>query len=228
LPRRVHSSFALVFAAGLALGACKNAAGVLEDKSEGGFFSKPMNAFDKPDWARPMTGKVELGGGGSVGPDDLVGADGRCNALAAEAPAQPTAAPSAAPPAPGNAAGDATGAPRSGPPPAGPVAPATAEAGAPSVLGGIALGMTECQTVQRAGLPGNVSIGAGDKGGRRVVLTYLSGPWPGIYQFNDGRLKEIDRAPTPPEPPKAAPKKKATKKKPASAKASQRTIEKVQ
>jgi hypothetical protein len=68
--------------------------------------------------------------------------------------------------------------------------------------------MTECQTVQRAGAPGNVNIGGGDKGERSVVLTYLSGPWPGIYRFSDGRLKVIDRAPAPPAPPKAPPKRK--------------------
>ena len=55
--------------------------------------------------------------------------------------------------------------------------------GAPQVMGGIALGMTECQAVRRAGLPGNVNISAGDKGERKVVLTYLTGPWPGIYHL---------------------------------------------
>ena len=30
-------------------------------------------------------------------------------------------------------------------------------------MGGVALGMTECQTVQRAGTPGNVNIGSGEK-----------------------------------------------------------------
>ncbi len=65
----------------------------------------------------------------------------------------------------------------------------------PQVAGGIALGMTECQTVQRAGIPTNVAISAGDKGERTAVLTFLSGPWPGIYTFADGRLKVIDRAP---------------------------------
>jgi hypothetical protein len=79
-------------------------------------------------------------------------------------------------------------------------------------MGGIALGMSECQTVERAGLPGNVAIGAGERGERSVVLTYLSGPWPGIYRFSDGRLKVVERAPTPPEPPKAPAKKKAAKK----------------
>ena len=81
----------------------------------------------------------------------------------------------------------------------------------PVVSGGIALGMTECQAVQRAGSPNNVAIGAGEKGERKVVLTYLSGPWPGIYTFNDGRLKDIERAPEQPKPAKAAPKKKPAK-----------------
>ncbi len=76
------------------------------------------------------------------------------------------------------------------------------------VAGGIALGMTECQAVQRAGSPNNVAIGAGERGERKVVLTYLSGLWPGIYTFNDGRLKSIERAPEPPKPAKAPPKKK--------------------
>ena len=72
--------------------------------------------------------------------------------------------------------------------------------------------MTECQTVQRAGGPSSVSISAGEKGERRVVLTYLSGPWPGIYTFADGRLKVIDRAPEQPKPAKG-PSKKTPKKK---------------
>jgi hypothetical protein len=76
------------------------------------------------------------------------------------------------------------------------------------VTGGIALGMTECQAVQRAGTPNNVSIGAGEKGERKVVLTYLSGPWPGIYTFSGGRLNVVERAPEQPKPAKPAAKKK--------------------
>ena len=86
--------------------------------------------------------------------------------------------------------------------------------GAPPVLGGIALGMTECDAVRRAGQPSNVSIGAGDKGARKVVLTYLSGPWPGIYTFASGRLQEVDAAPAqekPKIPPKKKPKRAAPK-----------------
>ena len=81
----------------------------------------------------------------------------------------------------------------------------------PQVMGGIALGMTECQAVQRAGLPGNVAINAGEKGERKVVLTYLTGVWPGIYHFSDGRLREIVRAPAPVGPVKPVKKQKAKK-----------------
>jgi hypothetical protein len=75
-------------------------------------------------------------------------------------------------------------------------------------MGGIALGMTECDVVRRAGLPGNINIGAGDKGERKVVLTYLAGTWPGIYTFDAGRLKVVDRAPVPETPVKPAKKQK--------------------
>jgi len=84
-------------------------------------------------------------------------------------------------------------------------------AGPPPVAGGIALGMTECQAVQRAGTPTNVAISA-EKGERKVVITYLSGPWPGIYTFAGGRLSVVERAPEQPKP--AAPKKTPKKKTP--------------
>jgi hypothetical protein len=82
------------------------------------------------------------------------------------------------------------------------------------VLGGIALGMTECDAVRRAGQPSNVSISAGDKGARKVVITYLGGAWPGIYTFDSGRLQEIDAAPAQERskiPPKKKPKRAAPK-----------------
>jgi len=185
------------------LGGCKNATSVFQDQNEGGWFSKPI--FEKPDWAKPdsISRAAELGPKGPVAPDDLVGADGRCSGA-------PQMAQGAAPQPPadrpvGSMAGDLAGAPMPAAAPGG----INSGPGAPLVMGGIALGMTECQAVQRAGQPGNVAISAGDRGERSVVLTFLSGPWPGIYRFSDGRLKVIDRAPAPPEPP---PKKKTTKK----------------
>ena len=77
--------------------------------------------------------------------------------------------------------------------------------------GGIALEMTECEVVKRAGAPENVQVGTNERGERAVTLTYNSGPRPGIYHFANGRLYDIDRVEEPPpEPPK--PKKPAPKK----------------
>lgn len=217
---RTLLSLALVCSATLVVGGCKNAAGVFQDQNEGGLF-KSADIFAKPDWAKPNTARVSLGPQGPVGGEDLVGADGRCappTAAAAQA-AEPPSAQSAAPAGDDREVGSVAG------DPAGPAAPAPTRTSAgaepnlqklepatPQVAGGIALGMTECQTVQRAGVPTNVAISAGDKGERKAVLTFLSGPWPGIYTFADGRLKVIDRAPEQPKPA-GAPSKKTPKKK---------------
>lgn len=220
----------IIVGAALAVGGCS---ANMFDKNEGGAFSKPITSiFEKPDGSQFSSAKGGTDFGGPVGPDDLVGADGRCAAPVAQAlqPAPAAEPPVAAPPAErsvGGMAGELANRPAPATPAQSVSVPA-ADAGVPPVLGGVALGMTECQTVARAGQPGTVDVNAGDKGERRVVLTYLSGPWPGIYRFSDGRLKVIDRAPLPPEQPKQPSKKKATKKKPANAKTSQRTIETVQ
>jgi hypothetical protein len=81
-------------------------------------------------------------------------------------------------------------------------------AGAP-VMGGIALGMTECQAVRRAGRPSHVTIGTGKGGVRKVVLTYQSGPRPGVYTFAAGRLKVIDAPPTQAKSPRKRPRRPA-------------------
>jgi hypothetical protein len=81
--------------------------------------------------------------------------------------------------------------------------------------GGIALQMTECEVVNRAGAPENIELGSTDRGERSVTLTYTNGPRPGIYRFAGGRLYAIERGQEPPpEPPKA---KKPPAKKPKSA-----------
>lgn len=114
-----------------------------------------------------------------VTPEDYVDASGRCAAAPAEA------APAAA------ASGGAD-------------LPAAA-----TVSGGIALTMTECQVVQRAGSPQQVDLGANAGGERTAVLTYTQGPWPGIYRFRSGRLAEIDAVAQPEKPkPKPAQRKK--------------------
>ena len=76
--------------------------------------------------------------------------------------------------------------------------------------GGIALQMTECDVVRRAGAPEQLQIGADERGDRAVVITYIRGPRPGIYRFAAGRLTSIERAPEAPGA-KAAPKAKSKK-----------------
>lgn len=204
--RRVYLSIAFACAAAFAVAGCKNAAGVFEDQNDGGWFSKPFVA--KPDWARVNTGNVSLGPQGPVGPEDMVSADGQCAAPAAalaqsaEANTTEAAAGGGVP-----SATQAAAAPNSG-------LQRLESTTAPLVTGGIALGMTECQAVQRAGTPSNVAISTGDKGERKVVLTYLSGPRPGIYTFSGGRLNVVELAPEQPKSAKPA-AKKTPKKKPA-------------
>lgn len=205
-----HFRIALACATALAVCGCKNSAEVLQDQNDGGWFSKPVNMFAKPDWARPTTDSVNLGPQGPVGAEDMVSADGRC-AVPAAANAQASESPAAPEPTPPTSQQAAT--PAAAPPNAGlqRLEPAS---GPPPVAGGIALGMTECQAVQRAGTPNDVAISGDQKGERKVVLTYLGGPWPGIYTFVGGRLNVVERAPEQPKPsaPKKTPKKKASPK----------------
>jgi hypothetical protein len=90
----------------------------------------------------------------------------------------------------------------------------TAPDAAPTLMGqGIALNMSECDVVYRAGAPSSVQLGKSQNGDRTLVLTYNGGPRPGIYRFDGGRLVDMDRvevaAPAP--PPKVAKKKKPAK-----------------
>jgi hypothetical protein len=64
--------------------------------------------------------------------------------------------------------------------------------------GGIALQMTECDVVRRAGPPDDLEVGATPGGERAIVLKYLRGPRAGIYRFAGGRLVSIERAPDAP------------------------------
>ena len=74
--------------------------------------------------------------------------------------------------------------------------PAQAE---PLLPGGISLEMTECDVVNRAGRVEKMELGVNARGERSLVLTYLSGPWPGVYRFASGRLVSVERAPATPE-----------------------------
>jgi hypothetical protein len=123
---------------------------------------------------------------------DLVDNNGACPAQLAPA-AQP-AAP--AQPAPAAAGGNQAGAP--------PASDANSLLG-----GGVALGMSECDVVNRAGAPNSVQIGNNPNGDRTAVLTFNAGPRAGIYHFERGALMEIEGVPAPPAPPKVAKKKPA-------------------
>lgn len=143
--------------------------------------SRLSDIFASPDWAK-FTGGERKTFTRPVTPDDLISAEGAC---AGSGPATTTAL--------ANADGDA--APLDAPPPP------------PGVTGGIALAMTECEVAKRAGNPQRVEIGA--EGGERVAtLTYMEGPWPGIYRFKAGRLASIERVEVP-EAPKKKPAKPA-------------------
>lgn len=106
---------------------------------------------------------------------DLVGPDGRCadevpgGALHFQAgpDASRSPAPSAAAPLPAPSSG-----PRS-----------------------IGLGTTECDVVKAAGHTDRVEISSNEAGGRRVVLSYSRGDHDDVYQFEDGRLRSIQRIP---------------------------------
>lgn len=189
--RDVNSKLPVAGAMLLALGlaGCSGMADTF--KSDAGWFSKPITSvLSREDGSGTMGRKAfTLGPTGPVPPEDLVNPDGSCAAAAPEAPA--------ASPAPQQA--DAA------------TAASSAADAPPPVLGGIALGMTECQAVRRAGTPSNVAIGVGDNNERKAVLTYLGGTWPGVYTFVAGRLKVIDEVPQAEKPArKPVAKKKKT------------------
>jgi hypothetical protein len=121
---------------------------------------------------------------------DLLTSDGRCAMIAPN----PQAAGS--------------GAPDQGP---------DANPAQPLIQGGIALQMTECDVVRRAGAPDNFEFGTSDRSERSVTLTYINGPRPGIYHFTAGRLTAIERGPEPPAPARPVKTKKPPVKKPAPA-----------
>jgi hypothetical protein len=82
----------------------------------------------------------------------------------------------------------------------------------PVIPSGIALDMTECDVVKRAGAPERVEIGTNERSERTAILTFIRGAQPGIYRFTTGRLTSMERAPEPPPAPKPAkPQKRAPK-----------------
>lgn len=206
LKRHVGTGGALLC---LVLGACSSSGDVVDITK----FKAPTlgDMFAKPDWA-DTTGSTKRIASRALTQDDYVNADGTC---ASSAPA-----PVAAAPVENKPEGSEDPAAPAATPASAPVAPEPAAPASPRVIGGIGLGMSECDVVQRAGTPGRVDLSAGEKSDRNLVLTYMSGDRPGIYRFRDGRLVSIERvAVAEPEKPKK-PVKTAAKPKPKTAAAS--------
>lgn len=130
----------------------------------------------------------------AIQPKDLIGPDGHCADDAAPASALNfQAGPDASAP----------GRPAMAPPqPQGPAGR------------GIGLEMTECEVERTAGYTDRVEINSDQLGRRHVVITYLQGEHAGIYRFEGGRLKSIERAadavPQAPTKPLRSAKKPAT------------------
>jgi hypothetical protein len=78
------------------------------------------------------------------------------------------------------------------------VEPTPSAEAAPSQTG-IALQMTECEVVRRAGAPDHVEV-TSEAGQRVAILTYSRGVRPGVYRFSGGRLYAIERAAEPAQP----------------------------
>jgi hypothetical protein len=172
------------FTAALALCGCAN----VEYENKDAWFAKPFEIVSRKGGYTFSELQETKERSRSITANDLVDGNGSC-----PAPQASQQAPAAA------AAAQAPGVP-----------PAT-DAG--SLLGGgVALGMSECDIVFRAGSPSAVQVGKGPNGDRTAVLTFNSGPRPGIYHFAGGALAEVERVQGAPAPPSA----QVAKKKPAS------------
>jgi hypothetical protein len=79
----------------------------------------------------------------------------------------------------------------------------------PMIPAAIALEMSECDVVKRAGIAERVDIGTNEGRERTATLTYIKGQRPGIYNFTAGRLASMELAPEAPGP--AKPTKKPAK-----------------
>jgi hypothetical protein len=178
---------ALALAVAVALGGCTNA------DTQQAWFVKPFDVSGRSAGYTFSELTETKNAQRPITPNDLINANGSC-----AAPATPVAA---APPAP------APGAPPGTPP------GAVAADDPSSLMGsGIALGMSECDVVFRAGQPSSVQLGNAPNGDRTAVLTFPGGPRAGIYRFLRGALTEMDGVPQAAAPPQVA-KKKPTKSK---------------
>ncbi len=203
--RRTRFTTIVLLCAAAAVAGCSQVtglAGALEDAS---FKAPDLNLPDLSFGNSDATDKnFDLGPKGPVSAENLISATGYCAPAAAPAapaaqttpPAQPQAQAAAAPPPDRLQTSGFT---------------PTFQA-QPQLIGGVSLGMSECAVARRLGTPGNVSISAGPKGERRVVLTYPEGNRPGLYSFRSGRLIQVDATPQQAAKPGRTAKKPARRK----------------
>ncbi len=171
-----------------ALGGCANL-----DENKDAWFSKPFQVVSRNagyTFSELQESKNRLK---PITPNDLVAANGSCPPPVQQAAAPPPVQQAAATPAAANLPGSA---------------PVASDSGA-LLGGGIALGMTECDVVFRAGAPNAVQLGKNPNGDRSAVLTFSGGPRPGIYHFESGALTEVERVQTEPAATQTAKKKPA-------------------
>jgi hypothetical protein len=156
--------------------------------TSGAWFSKPLNLIGAnlgSNYSQLDEAKKEH----PITANDLVDANGGCPNYAAPAPMQSASA--------------------------GPGGSAAGSSDMASLLGGgVAIGMSECDVIARLGQATAVNLGRNPNGDRAAVLTFKSGPRPGVYRFAGGRLVEMDRVELPAPPPPERAKKKIVKKKP--------------
>jgi hypothetical protein len=88
-------------------------------------------------------------------------------------------------------------------------AASSADQPVPAIPAAIALEMSECDVVKRAGTAERVELGTNERNERTARLTYINGQRPGFYNFVAGRLVSMERAPEP--VPAAKPAKKPAK-----------------
>jgi hypothetical protein len=191
---RTVGVLAVALVGALALGGCAN----VDIENKDAWFSKPFQAVSRSGgytFSELQEAKERTR---PITANDLVAANGSCP----PSPAVQQAPAAAAANQPGSA-------------------PAATDTSA-LLGGGIALGMSECDVVFRAGAPNAVQIGKNPNGDRTADLTFNSGPRPGIYHFKAGALMEVERVQTAPAPAQTAKKKPAS---PAKASSKQATKE---
>jgi hypothetical protein len=169
----------------LALGGCANVD--LENKDA--WFSKPFQIVSRSGGYTFSDLQDAKERARPISANDLVASNGSCPASAAQ-PVPQQAPVAEAANQPGGAA-------------------PTTDTSVP-LSDGVALGMSECDVVLRAGAPSAVQIDKAPNGDRISELTFNTGPRPGIYHFQAGTLMEVERVQVPPAPTQTAKKKPAS------------------